>query len=240
MITDNSKQIKHHNLRKEVILSNTLSLHKVSIEGYDNQNIEELYQYYAIQIPNRIIQAAKKRKLEFLIGRLALRSALNAQGIKYFNLVNDKLGAPIWPKPLHGSLSHTIDNSFFGSAIATINITNQHVGIDIEFKKNQLLFNQQPNMINQFLNSLEIKNIEVFSPISSLLYLIIFSAKESIIKAVYSKYGKILNFLEIQLMDYCKENKRLYFEINLSNLVLKIEVHYLILSLEIITYCMVT
>lgn len=209
MLIDHSYLAQCHQIKVHTTLLKSQYLYQVLID-YQTQyeDIEALFHFYNIELPERIQKARLKRKVEFFIGRLALQYALNQQGVDYFQLSNGKYGEPLWPKPFLGSISHSMENHHKGMAIVAIQKTH-HVGVDIELKKNILFFNEQPNMLNQFLNKQEINYITLINPIPVLYYLIIFSAKESIIKVLCSKYNEMIYFNHIDYLKCDNQNNRI-------------------------------
>ena len=223
-----------HCFQHQIIQHQKFTFSKVYAEDLAPQYLEYAYQFYNIQYPIKFHNFKPKKKLEFLLGRIALYHQQQCYD-DYFNLKNGQYGQPLWPDPFLGSISHTMINERSGVAIATLNIDQQHIGIDIELKRNTSFFIENSNFLNQFLHESEQYQLQSFSKYNSLFYLIIFSAKESVIKAICSQQHIILNFHDIQFYHYDYLKQKMTFKVSKT---LKISVNYRILEQEIITYCM--
>ncbi|MFT4020488.1 MAG: 4'-phosphopantetheinyl transferase superfamily protein [Acinetobacter sp.] len=218
---------------------NSIELHKIDIQLDHQQDLLVLYQKFNIHIPENIKNACFKRKNEFFIGRLAAQYALKSLNHPHnFILHKGQHGEPIWPNNHFGSLSHSMHCPNTGTAIACVN-REKYVGIDIELKPNQQMLHDNQDMLNHFLSAFELKYLFNFKQFEQYLYLIVFSAKESTIKAVYSKYKIMLSFLEIQLMTIDCVKNTICFHIHTARINLKITAHYVFLENEIFTYSLI-
>lgn len=200
----------------EKIQIHQLEFHKTSIQLDHGQDIIDLYDKFNIYLPEKIINSCFKRQSEYFIGRLAAQYALKSLNPKYdFILKNGRYGEPIWPESCCGSISHSMCCAKNGVAIASLNQA-QFVGIDIELKSNHSVLNDDKNILNQFLSSFEIKYLDKFLKSNLYLYLIIFSAKESIIKAICSKFKFVLSFKEIEIISINTTTQQMIFNLKKS------------------------
>lgn len=175
------------------------SLHKISITLLtEDFEIDKLYQYFNIALSEVLTHASKKRRLEFFAGRLSAKFALAPFGLEDAQIPKGAKGEPLWPNNICGSISHT-STKHSSTAVAYVQKAKakfQGVGIDIEAKKNNAYFKNETLLPLAFLNDQEQAHLlEGKEPYS---YLIIFSAKESIIKAVYNKFSIFLSFFDIK------------------------------------------
>lgn len=77
---------------------------------------------------NKVIQSAcSKRRREFRSGRNVARAALQALGQPTVSLPSDAHRRPIWPKGIHGSISHCDD---LAMAVAARGLSG--IGVDVE------------------------------------------------------------------------------------------------------------
>lgn len=181
-------------------------LHKVSVTLFtEDFVVETLYQYFNINLPDILKNSVRKRKLEFFSGRLAAKFALEPLGLTEFIIRKLERGEPLWPDNVNGSISHTGDKKSCTTIACITEVGPQagqqreqsnNLGIDIETKRDNGYFEGTPALSNVFLSpqerSLIVSNKQPY------IYLIAFSAKESVIKAVYTKYKVLLPFLSIE------------------------------------------
>lgn len=146
----------------------------------------------------------EQRKQEFLLGRLAANFAIQKtlKTNKIFIINQDASRAPIWPSDLIGSISHS-DSLII--AVACKKDAYLSVGIDIE-KKGRT----RPEVGRFILTDLDIKSVDGIS--ESDLLTLIFSAKESLYKALYPLVNKYFGFKAAALTKIMDNN---FFEIQL-------------------------
>lgn len=261
-----AKQYSHH---KKLIFKNECleysildiepqSIHQIRIFNIKEQHLHCLYSQYKIFMPFHMARASLKRKTEFFIGRLAAQFSLEKLG-NYSNFIikKGKHGEPIWPKHIIGSISHSMSDCSQGIAIATaaklspqftnciVQSNSEHkteiLGIDIENKKNIEIFKENPNILNNLMSLQEHKLFTPYLADNDSLYLIIFSAKESLMKAIYNKYQMLIFFNAIHCIGIQPTTNTLSFYIPQisSELITEqiINVNYLESEHEITTYC---
>ncbi|MDF7676131.1 4'-phosphopantetheinyl transferase superfamily protein [Neisseriaceae bacterium ESL0693] len=149
---------------------------------------------------NEVSNMRPKRRKEFICGRVCTRHLLNKLNYGSVNIPTLNMdGTPRWPPGITGSISHTqkmiavcICSTFYYGT----------VGIDIETIMNteqsnavaELIFNE-PEFFENRPKSMFNYNRELYSTI-------IFSAKESIFKAIYQNSGCYFDFKNICLINY--------------------------------------
>ncbi|EPH2134051.1 4'-phosphopantetheinyl transferase superfamily protein, partial [Acinetobacter baumannii] len=109
-------------------------------------------------------------------------------------------------------------------------------GIDIESQKHHIFFQKKDEFYDVFLNKNEQEEIEKLLKDQAYLYLVIFSAKESIIKAIYLKYKQIIDFKNINFKKL--DGEFLYFYLSQESSIeinLEIKVQFFYTNNEIIT-----
>lgn len=224
-------------IQYDKIKINNLEFHKISIQLDKHQDILELYRKYNIYLPENIRTSCFKRQNEFFIGRLAAQYALKANGYSHnFILHKGQRGEPIWPKNHFGSISHSMRCPKTGVAIACLNREVKYVGIDIELKNNHSILNENSDILNHFLNPFEIRYLFNFNQFYPYIYLIVFSAKESIIKAIYSKNKIILSFLDMQVTTINIVKNMIFIHVKKNNINYKMIINYILLENEVLTY----
>jgi len=117
-------------------------------------------------------------------GRIAAKKCLEKLGIKNFEILKDKSGAPIWPKGIYGSISHSRDK-----AVAIVSKNYNLVGIDLEHKKRDINLNLKNRICTESEKEWVGDNKEKL--------LSIFSTKEAIYKAFYNI--EKLTFMDAEL-----------------------------------------
>lgn len=175
------------------------------------------YKSLGVVFPESITKAVIKRRAEFLAGRYAARRCfekLGAMSKKYehFSFDSDfdlQIGAhrsPLWPQGFIGSISHT--NS---SACALVTSTDYYhgVGIDIENWLPRSSYEQIGSLILAGNDeSLIQSNASNSSQISvQNLFTLIFSAKESLFKALYPLVGCYFDFKDAEITEFDYKQK---------------------------------
>jgi len=168
---------------------------------------ELYYGELGIYMPVELDRAVDKRKSEFLVGRYAAKQCLLKQGWKVaapdFKLEIGKHRAPIWPEGIVGSISHTSSKA---CVIVASSSEYKAIGVDIEnwieavsFDefKNQILTDEEGDLIN---------NIQLAN---NKLGTLIFSAKESLFKALYPYVGEYFGFHDAGVQGICFSTEKI-------------------------------
>lgn len=175
-----------------------------NIEHFDLQYFTEL----GITFPAKLNNAVVKRQAEYLAGRVCAKNALSTFGINDFQIISGENRAPIWPTNICGSITHT---QGIAAAVVSNNPNIAGLGIDIEcFMKEK----QEKELQSHILAPNEQSSFSKLSKLSSNPLTIIFSAKESIYKALYPTVRNFFDFDAVTLIEF--DNNRLIFIINKS------------------------
>lgn len=138
-----------------------------------------------------IIKSSQKKRInEFIAGRLCCRKAL--EKLNYFNfpVLQDKSGLPIFPESVVGSISHTSSE-----CIVILGETKNYIGIGTDVEKLNRL---KPSHLDVFCTSEELSTLKLFSSKQRLHFgTLIFSAKESFYKLMFSLNKTKLNFKDM-------------------------------------------
>lgn len=134
------------------------------------------------------------RRLEFQLGRNAVRQAMLQLGQPPKPLLKNPNRSPQWPQGICGSLSHSQEVAVAAVATSPPWIS---LGVDVE----SLQRKTHPRLAPRVLTSAEIHWLEQ-QPLSSRdqWLLIMFSIKEAVYKCGQPIYGKPLHFHDISLM----------------------------------------
>ena len=137
-------------------------------------------------------RATSKRRKEFIMGRAAAHAALVKLGKSTSGIGKNRSGAPIWPPDIVGSITHKND-----AALAVVAPTQRcrGVGVDIESADDPI----NPDISRRICHPEEIPWVVKDHTLSTLRLKLIFSAKESIFKAVNPYSGDFVSFTDIRL-----------------------------------------
>lgn len=151
----------------------------------------ELFDELDIYFPNEIKKAVKIRQAEFLAGRFAAKNTLMRAGVRKENTPSIMIGKhrqPIWPQDFIGSITH---NKFKAICVLGKKIDTKYIGIDIE---NILSDHDVSDISYQIHNNKELKILLTQGISSTVATSLLFSAKESIFKALYPSVGHYFGF----------------------------------------------
>ena len=174
------------------------SLPSGSVAAFADMVSQDIVTHWFDKLPHQVQGAILKRQLEFTTGRLLIENLGDRLGIQTgFPLPRDSHGVPEWPSGLTGCLSHTSKSAFAIVAPAAI----QNCGCDIELiLSDELLRDVEPEVLTD-LERLKLSDSEGHS--RNLAVTLIFSAKESIYKAVFPTLRLFLEYsaFELDVMD---------------------------------------
>ncbi|MCZ7447001.1 4'-phosphopantetheinyl transferase [Agrobacterium rhizogenes] len=148
----------------------------------------------AASLPPQLLRAVPKRKAEFLAGRRCAAEAIRRLTGQAVSPGMGEDRAPIWPEGVVGAISHSGDR-----AIALAGAGGRFCGIGIDIEK--LLSEEEAGDIaTQTLTNQELHSLgNVIDPFMTGL---IFSAKESLFKALYPTVKRLFFFEAAELSAY--------------------------------------
>jgi len=162
-----------------------------------------------IDLPSRIASAVPKRQAEFFHGRLCAQAALREAGIADVQIGIGAQREPHWPPGVTGSITH---NGTMAAAIVVPATRWAGVGIDVEtISSGEQSAALQSTVImprEQLLLDAHCGEIGMDT-----LLTLIFSAKESVYKAIYGLVGRVLDFDVIALVGVDAPAGALWFEV---------------------------
>ena len=129
--------------------------------------------------------ATENRLLQFGLGRKAARTALQALAIKPVPILQGQDRAPIWPDGIVGSISHSTNRAV---AVAAHSKDYLGIGIDLESIRNSAL-----NVLARIASPEE----QSWVAGDLLRATTLFSAKESIFKALHPIHKQPMGFLDV-------------------------------------------
>lgn len=160
----------------------------------------------SISKPEALSRAVHKRQGEFLAGRVLAQTALGLLGHQNVSVAIGKHRAPIWPSGLSGSISHSE-----GRCVCVI-VPDERavVGIDIE----KIASGDSFEAI--FRQTLDPRERDIIAGQTgfdvNVLASLVFSAKETLFKALYPIVGEYFDFDAAQLV-YIPEDDELCLEL---------------------------
>ena len=149
---------------------------------------------FNIALPQSILKSVNKRQAEFFAGRYAASFTFKKLNVPCKEIAIGEHRAPIFPNNTSASITH---NNTMAICVAAHSAHYQFLGIDLEDVmsmktmndiKNTVIFNNELNILTQSTLSLEIS------------FTLVFSAKESLFKALYPHVGDYFDFSAAKLM----------------------------------------
>ena len=168
----------------------TNSIHLAVCDFNLEQYRPELFIELGVYFPDEIKRAVDKRQAEFLAGRFVAKQILLTafqQEIAPTIHIN-KHRSPVWPKGFMGSLTH---NPSIALCAMSKRADIQYIGVDIE----SILTEQKALEVSPQIHSNAELSLLVSVGLSpNLATTLIFSAKESLFKAIYPFVGEYFGF----------------------------------------------
>lgn len=180
--TDFIHSVSHQSLKNEIHL---LCCH-FDTAGFS----EQWFSLYGIDQPALVRNAVTKRKAEYLAARVLVKLALQALGCsdadQQLRTAQDR--SPIWPLGISGSITHT--TGFAACCVGKIS-AKPLIGIDSEL---QLNADTDHHLAADIHNQTELEVLLQAGLPAALATTLIFSAKESLYKALYPVIRSFFGF----------------------------------------------
>jgi enterobactin synthetase component D len=211
-------------------LSYTSQLLRFDMDSFQASDFEK----HNIIFPARLNKAVAKRQGEYFAGRLAAKNVLQALAAPEFQVNTGDDRAPIWPEGFLGSISHS---KGVAMAMATSAQTCKGLGIDLEHFMSD---SQEQKLQTHILGELDKPMFEKLAAHLERPLTLVFSAKESIFKALYPSVKRFFGFEAAALIAF--DSEKLHFRITqpLSDLVpegTKVTVFYQLFEGWLLTEC---
>ncbi|ESP91959.1 4'-phosphopantetheinyl transferase family protein [Pseudoalteromonas luteoviolacea] len=168
----------------------------------------EVYQdsdfaYFNQPLPSKLQRAVAKRKAEYLAGRVCAAQAIKQLGLPHHVVQTGDDRAPIWPQGIRGAITHS---KGIAMAVVTDNSNVLGLGIDIEHMMSD---RQELELRSQILREDEADVFESLGQSHHRPLTLVFSAKESIYKALYGQVQKFFGFDAAKLVGH--DSQQLHF-----------------------------
>lgn len=167
----------------------------------------DIYEKLTFQEPHHISQAVTKRRAEFLAGRITAMVALESLNARDLSVAIGMQRNPIWPEGYVGSISHTSKR-----AIAVVSPSHAATLVGIDYEE-IIPINVATKLAPQILTSDELQLYYQLSMGFAQFFTIVFSAKESLFKAIYPKVEMYINFSEAKVTKICTVKKTFTIEL---------------------------
>ncbi|EME3970906.1 4'-phosphopantetheinyl transferase superfamily protein [Vibrio fluvialis] len=208
----------------------TLHLRQFEVARYfPQQSLAHGGMPYGLMLPEDLQRAVAKRQAEFIAGRVAACDALQAAGVPPQMLVVGKHRAPRWPQGVVGSISHNENLALAVAQRVDSDVDALLLGVDVESRidERSLPAIQSTIAAAQEAAILAGVSLNVAQCVTTL-----FSAKESLFKALYPRVGQYLEFHDSRLLTWDEANGRLTLQLvqraaELAGCAWVFEVHYL-------------
>ncbi|WP_343597494.1 4'-phosphopantetheinyl transferase superfamily protein [Acinetobacter sp.] len=155
----------------------------------------------------KIYKAVKKRKAEFLAGRVLSSFILREMGYSNLKVDISADGSPHWPLNIKGSISHSNN-----SVICAVSPIVKRIGVDIEYLQPTVPIDLMENVLNpgeyEFMASTGLDPSHIFS--------FVFSAKESLFKALYPEVNYYFDFNAARIIWLDLKTKRFKIALTLD------------------------
>jgi len=170
---------------------------------------ESSFEDYGLVMPESIKKACIKRQSDYLAGRYCASNVLKAlgkEGVTYIASAEDR--SPVWPQGYTGSVSHSEN---IAVAAACHHSSFQSLGIDIEF-------HMKEKTLNSVCEAISIAQERSAESVPSGLtrseyFTLVFSAKESIFKAIHPLTKVFFGFSDARVFKICPESGTFSFKL---------------------------
>ncbi|RXF01361.1 4'-phosphopantetheinyl transferase superfamily protein [Pseudoalteromonas sp. PS5] len=172
-------------------------------DNFSSMQFDEL----GIEFPESLHSAVKSRQSEFLAGRFCASQAVKSLNRSCKQIPIGENRQPIWPEGLLGSISHVDTSAICAAAIES---EYEYLGIDIEHWMKEDISNEIRDLVISQEEELAFKHSNFND---SDLVTLLFSAKESLFKAIYKYVEKYFGFDAAKLVMLDTEKHLLELEI---------------------------
>lgn len=157
-------------------------------------------------LPARIQRAVRARRMSYIGGRICAEDAMSELTGGVSACVAEDQGVPLWPDGVMGSITHTRSGAW--AAVAQWQ-PNQFLGIDTEeIADSEAMRSILATCCTPYERARWF--VDASDPALALLATTVFSAKESIYKAIHPHVRRFVDFCEVELvhMSECSHELR--------------------------------
>jgi len=175
---------------------------------------------------------SERRMQEFRAGRACARDLLEALGHRRYGLLKGSNGEPLWPTGIVGSITHC---SGYCAAVAASSSVFSGLGVDAE-----ALSEENADLLHTVATKPELEDLGRISINPAHLATLIFSAKESIYKAIFYTVMRLVDFHEVRIsLDFesCTFTARSALDDRLSAPLASLRGRFLVTTSHVLTLC---
>ena len=156
---------------------------------------DSLFKVFQVPFPAVFRSASTGRKAEFLAGRIAAQHAFVKLGLRPQSIAIGNHRCPIWPPAVLASISHHGGHAYCLMTHRPANTeSGAGVGVDVETLIQDV---GAISIVDKIMSPSEISITSAHFNQANLALPLIFSAKESLFKALYPSVGRYFDFLDI-------------------------------------------
>jgi len=152
-------------------------------------------------LPFMLENANKKRKAEFVAGRVAAQYSMDKYN-EVHNIGINQDRSPQFPGHLSGSISHS-KNLAVSAVISRDLISDKNIGVDIQ---HWLSAEEQGYVRTLVCSELELEKLQTTRLSIEQKVTLLFSAKEALYKAIHPQVKEVLNFDVVELVDATEQS----------------------------------
>ncbi len=171
---------------------------------------QRLFDEFNIFFPNTLQLAVVKRQAEYFAGRYTAKLALSALGIENTAVSTGANRAPIWPIAIIGSISHTHNKAY--SAVGT-KTDFDYIGIDFE---EFISPSTSKDIASTIINPNEQARLASYNLNFEKLLTLVFSAKESLFKALYPQVNAYFDFSAAEMVSIAEQDNQFIIQLTQS------------------------
>jgi enterobactin synthetase component D len=157
----------------------------------------------SVHLAHSLRDAVPKRQAEFLAGRYCVRRAEQALNGQCSDITVGIDRAPVWPPGLAGSISHV---EGYALAVVCESHNGRSIGVDVERLSEQI---EPAEVLQQVASPKELACLTHHLDLAQ-AFILMFSAKEAIYKALYPSVRRYIDFDEVVCID--ADDSHLLFE----------------------------
>jgi enterobactin synthetase component D len=150
-----------------------------------------------IELPATLERARAKRRIQFIAGRVCARGAI--EQVRPNDLIGaipqDTDGCPIWPQGFVGSISHS---ATFATAAVTLRSAARGLGVDVEPVMSREAADEVAPFVASGDETRRVAQMASLDPLETMTFL--FSAKESLFKALYPPTRRHFDYLDCEVV----------------------------------------
>lgn len=175
--------------------------------SFDAANYSDaLFKHYDINFPPQLTSTVSHRKAEYLAGRIAANHAMAALGMPPANISIGRHRRPVWPSGVAGAITHHRGQVYCMLAKQLVDSPSRlRPGIDYE----SFIPAQDLELLaTSIVNPAELALITTHFQHPEQGLSVVFSAKESLFKALYPEVGRYFDFLDVNVSNInisCRE-----------------------------------